>query len=554
MARYLLAAEADKIQDFIFRASKLREVVGGSRLLSRFCDEGVKHLTHHPVHADANPEVIISDGGAFRIGFDSEEQARAFGRDLAELYRRCAGGTLTIATPVSYENENEFPAANEEAQRGLREAKSRGRAVATIAHLPYIAFCASCGLAVAIKHRPKIIRNITEPETVAGTADRANYICADCLNKAEEKHQGSKDFIGRFRKAVKERLPDDWTGDLSEEPQKRDWTDRIRRADPRNYVAYLVADGNGMGKLFSKCNKEQLKALSLKLTEVLRDSLAAPCAEMLIKQQGQKPIQDLGDTLPVVPLILGGDDLFALLPAPFALSLASKFCRAYEINLKAALTNLEIDGDPTITAAMVICKSTYPHTLAHKRAGEALKDAKRLARRLEVDNGQPASALNFEIVTGNQVIAGVGETNKSYRSTLRPYFVNDNVTSEWGVNIERLLKARFGLRDMPGKRRAEFERLYAELPEDRDTPRENGDLLRRWKPQFDRFKLRSGIASELDEALVQLGDEQQKDFCYWKEAKRSLRESWFGHGLPDLLEAWDFAFQIDQPLTKYEEE
>ena len=34
---YLLAAEADKIQDLIFRSSRLREVVGASQLLTRFC-------------------------------------------------------------------------------------------------------------------------------------------------------------------------------------------------------------------------------------------------------------------------------------------------------------------------------------------------------------------------------------------------------------------------------------------------------------------------------------------------------------------------------------
>ena len=44
MPRYLLAAEADKIQDFIFRAAKLREVGGPSRLLARFCVEGVNAL------------------------------------------------------------------------------------------------------------------------------------------------------------------------------------------------------------------------------------------------------------------------------------------------------------------------------------------------------------------------------------------------------------------------------------------------------------------------------------------------------------------------------
>ena len=36
---YLLAAEADKIQDLLFRSARLREVAGGSQLLTRFCDE-----------------------------------------------------------------------------------------------------------------------------------------------------------------------------------------------------------------------------------------------------------------------------------------------------------------------------------------------------------------------------------------------------------------------------------------------------------------------------------------------------------------------------------
>ena len=38
--------------------------------------------------------------------------------------------------------------------------------------------------------------------------------------------------------------------------------------------------------------------------------------------------------VPVLPLILGGDDLFALIPAPYALDFARRFCLAYEEQLK----------------------------------------------------------------------------------------------------------------------------------------------------------------------------------------------------------------------------
>ena len=98
MARYLLAAEADKIQDLIFRSSRLREVVGASQLLTRFCKMVPDSLI------DAETEIIISDGGSFRILFKNENTAKIFGEYLCEIYRLATGGTLTVAEPVKIPN------------------------------------------------------------------------------------------------------------------------------------------------------------------------------------------------------------------------------------------------------------------------------------------------------------------------------------------------------------------------------------------------------------------------------------------------------------------
>ena len=100
--RYLLAAEADKIQDFIFRSSRLRGVVGASQLLSRFCEKGVPLLL--PLQGGKQGiEVRVNDGGSFRIIFEGDDgdavkkRAKAFGADLAELYRRTVDGSLPRA-------------------------------------------------------------------------------------------------------------------------------------------------------------------------------------------------------------------------------------------------------------------------------------------------------------------------------------------------------------------------------------------------------------------------------------------------------------------------
>jgi hypothetical protein len=139
---YLLAAEADKIQDFIFRSSRLREVVGASQLLTRFC-----RSIDDTLAKKHGGQVVVNDGGSFRVIFDDLAKAHAFGADLAELYRLALGGSLTVAEPVALSGD--FRKANEMAGEKLRWAKSRRQGAVAEVHMPYVAFCASCGVALA---------------------------------------------------------------------------------------------------------------------------------------------------------------------------------------------------------------------------------------------------------------------------------------------------------------------------------------------------------------------------------------------------------------------
>ena len=379
-------------------------------------------------------------------------------------------------------------------------------------HLPYTAFCASCGVALARSHRRKNENDAT---------NRANYLCVDCFNKTEEKYDGdSKVSIHAFYEALGAELDSDKTLLLDDfEPKKRDWVDVISEADKRKYVAYLVADGNGMGELFSQCNKTQLKNLSVELTKVLRQSLVTPCAKMIKTQR--EPLQKLEGKLPVVPLILGGDDLFALLPAPFALDFARTFCCAYEENIAAALKkpeiNLSVEKKPTISAAIVICKSSYPHTLAHQRAEASLKQAKEMARRIEVKTGERVSTLNFDIVTGNQVVADNPHKESEYHGTFISYFISDDARNDWGIDIEHLLDARFSLKTLPGKRPCGVRETYAELPSN-----DQDGKWTSWRRDFNhlRKRLKPEYAEKMKTALNELDDSSARKIVIC--AKRSV--------------------------------
>jgi CRISPR/Cas system-associated protein Cas10 (large subunit of type III CRISPR-Cas system) len=259
MTQYLLAAEADKIQDLIFRASKLREVVGGSQFLSRFeADEDVNSaLQLLRTKIAPTSEIVTAGGGSFRLLFVSEPAALEFGHKLAEVYRLATGGLMSVAHPVTYDGD--YRAASEKAELALRRAKVTGQHGRTVDHLPYLAFCASCGIAVANEFE----------------AANEKYLCSVCRAKGNERRA---EQIDRFLKPFYETVaPDhykdyDWPGKTFDQ----DPLSELAELDARNYVAYLVADGNNMGKLFSQCNRQQAQKLSQLLSPLLRTCLAQP--------------------------------------------------------------------------------------------------------------------------------------------------------------------------------------------------------------------------------------------------------------------------------------
>jgi len=534
MTQYLLAAEADKIQDLIFRSSRLREVIGGSQLLLRFCDEVPKQLSL------TKEQIIVNDGGSFRLLFDSEDKATTFGEQLAEVYRLATGGTLTVAEPVSV-NGN-FEEAAKKANKALRRAKQHREGFTTTPHLPYTAFCTSCGVGLAGEH------NRRSGET------RSQYLCDDCRTKRDESDPASAREPGKFLTDFFEAVLEDdwrthhWPGKKKDEQEERDPDPPmdVARFDPRDYIAYIVADGNSMGEVFGECKrKEQLQALSENLKTRVYAGLAKPIKHLLKRAEDEEKQTNLSRFLPVLPLIAGGDDLFILLPAPWALDFARCFAKAYEEEMRRLVEDLAIQkvDPPTVAVAVVICKAKHPYYLAHERGDELLKQAKRVTKRWAVENGgTPRSIVSFEVILGSRL--GGAERPESYHPTLGPYWVGDDVDG-WGIDIKHLVEQRYALRSLPRRRLAQLRAHFDALT----------DVLR--SDDFDTWSQR------LDQLLARFPDEQREvaESALAKLGGRNLysverttdHKYWNGHALPDLLNAWDFAFDLKCSRMEYEE-
>jgi hypothetical protein len=546
---YLLAAEADKIQDFIFRSSRLREVVGASQLLTRFCRSIDETLAQQ-----YGGQVVVNDGGSFRVIFDDLEMANAFGADLAELYRLSLGGSLSLAEPTPLNGD--FRAANDKAGKMLRQTKNQPQGAVADPHMPYVAFCASCGISLADQHG-------LLPEEPNDSRER--YLCNTCQIKAQERWD---ERLGQLREFLVTISGGEDQLDRFVWPKD---TDTVADYDlrGRNYVAYLVADGNGMGTIFSQCDESQIRRLSEGLTDAARNSLAASSSS-LIARLDRRYTKDGREIVPVLPLILGGDDLFALIPAPYALDFARRFCLAWEDELAMLVKNagLQIgEGEnqiprPTVATAVVICKSKYPYALAHRRAEELLEEAKRHSKLLAAEKGEHLSAVNFEVILGNR-LAGQedveGERTKVIRTTLRPYWVCDGSLSqnaaERGIELRTLLAHRLALKDIPNKRLAELRRCFEDLPES-ITVQNRDQIMQTWtNRRLDKILNRLGKTSreKLEAVLAALGKPKNdgNDAHHWRQIRRG-DASPFAHGMLDLLEVWDFAQDLDHAPDAYE--
>ncbi len=546
MTKWILTAEADKIQHFVFRSSRLREVVGGSQLLTDFCDKVTRAISPE--------DRIVADGGAFTLLFDDPTQADDFGRDLAQQYYELTNCTLTVAKLTEWNGKPEdFPAANRQAHLSLASAKRQGRAAAAVGQGPYMAFCASCGIGLASTHRP------------LAEGDSAQYVCDVCLRKAEKRGGEGSRFLREFKQAVVSDRFNDF--DLPVEPEKLTgaW-------EARNYVAYLVADGNGMGKVFRQCKDPgQLHNLSTGLENVVRQSLAAPTRKLM----QQKPRGTNPNLIPVLPLILGGDDVFILLPASYALDFARQFCLEYETRMAALLKRIGLpDIRATMSAAVVICKSKYPHTLVHKHGERLLQEAKRLSKAVAVrEKERPDdetvgpdkerksdhnySSVHFDVILGSRLPRETGETQR-YQNTLAPYWVySPEVASEFpqnvGLSLDCLLAQRLALarQQIPNRRLIQLRTLY----DPSRLPDKTAEALGIWSAELARIKARMARNEKdveiLEETLRQLGGDRDG---YWLPINRpgATTETIFeGHGLPDLIQMWDFSWYLDQERSVY---
>jgi hypothetical protein len=187
---------------------------------------------------------------------------------------------------------------------------------------------------------------------------------------------------------------------ISEEKRGLTFTDNIENLGQQqngddNFIAVVHIDGNQIGNFFTEQfkqnNRNSVRRLSIDLAYRTWCSFS-DLIEIILKDENGCLLSKQNSaekTLPVRPIIIGGDDITFVCPGKLGIYFAKTFMERFE----AQTSRLE-SGPLTACAGIAIAKTKYPFFRAYKMA-EALCDS---AKKMRKKTGHNGSWLDFHII------------------------------------------------------------------------------------------------------------------------------------------------------------
>ncbi len=448
---YLLLLETSGNQSFIFATNKLRENVGASEATYRACSqwvlEAVQKITHKalwndkpetlkanlcnpdlnpPIETDTNPvEILIAASGKAILITRTLDHAKDILKTVTlRALREAPGLDLCGAIePFTWDAQN-LPDISRQLHKKFEVVRSlRPSPDLRFLRLPIVEDCRTSGLPAAKLDQ--------DPETKTLTVPRSTV----SLTKREWAKQSLTD-----------RLPKLLSGLSSKFAASADKL--LDRQDDSSWIAIVHADGNGLGQIFinleqyigEQTNRNYIntfRTFSLDIDICTRNAFLQAITVFPVNADNTKIT-----ALPIIPLVLGGDDLTVVCDAKYALAFTKSFLEAFEqetqntpsISTIAAKAFGIPQGKLSACAGIAIVKSHFPFSTAYKLAEQLAKSAKIVKQIIKKgDQVIPCSAIDYHVLydtsgTSLDAIHNKLTIDKTTRLYNRPYIIS-NITS-----------------------------------------------------------------------------------------------------------------------------
>lgn len=410
---YLVLIETSGNQNYIFSTNRLRENIGASELTYQAGTDWVRQAVDHQnqqerfkncrtpkefreavkgqpalEETDQKAEIIVAASGKALVLTKDKEIAQNI---ISEVTRRAlieapgldiAGVYEEIPGVKDFASDKTLGEAIKKVHKRLERMRSRRPSPENrFLRLPIVASCAVSGLpASQIDKDPN-----GRPQNIS----QISYVKRDVAQRG----------IKRLQEIAK---PHPLAKDINK-------LEKVFDSD-MSWVAIIHADGNGLGQIFLDFQKNsgdpnnrdyisRYRKFSLTLDECTEEAFQRALDEVLPKDK---------EFLPIVPLIIGGDDLTVVCHGKYALEFTRVFLQEFERQTEANEAISEIAnkafgvGRLSACAGVAIVKHHFPFSVAYDLAEDLIKSAKEVKRKVTKKGDQkipfPCSAIDFHIL------------------------------------------------------------------------------------------------------------------------------------------------------------
>ncbi|MBW4671579.1 MAG: hypothetical protein KME60_30170 [Cyanomargarita calcarea GSE-NOS-MK-12-04C] len=472
---YLVLIETSGNQNYIFSTNKLKENIGASELtyragtkwvldavaevnnipqLSLWTKFGSEELRRKLLNLQLNRriedseenriEVIIATSGKALLLARNKEDAQkiiqivtykaliqAPGLDICGVYEKFDWSTNKLEEINSKVHEKFEAVRSQRPSPNLRFLR-----------LPVIDECSTSGLpASKLEEFKEDGKSKVVLRSQVSSSKRKYNI--DGFKRIEELLKREKPNI-KFARSVRV-LDEEFRKQKTSDDNQEDSNSQEKLDRPLEWLAVVHADGNGLGEIFLNFGEytennrdyvDKYRKFSLALDE---------CTEraFLLSLDAFKGVKD--GLIPVIPLILGGDDLTVICDGKSALNFIENFLINFEIETNSqehfdgiipiiAKQALKVER-LSACAGIAIIKPHFPFSVAYDLAEDLMQSAKNVKKKVvnATNKPYPCSALDFHILYDSsdvefKIIRDKLEINNPKEKTLlhtRPYVVTD---------------------------------------------------------------------------------------------------------------------------------
>jgi hypothetical protein len=560
-SRALLAADTDRTQDYVFESARLPEIRGASTILLELNENDAPDLIKE-IDDTAKPIFVGGGGLLYEVAAD---KAEAIQQALEVLYPQETG----VATITCVHRELPSPADQgvpqspiddamlggltdfqrqrlEHADRdlgcfgawvrllghNLRRRKRQKRYVPFVEAPPHAERCQSC--------------RVRPAATIYSYYGDVVPRCAECAkkNQASLRSPWRDEFDEKLRRwhpqLAKQYFAKAEQGTIPLDVGVIASVCEPRNLNKRDYVAFIYADGDGVGSFVeSRRTRDDYQEISKDLREAIWYAVTFALAKNLAIQTLDNPMssdeteeQRRRPTQPFEIITVGGDDVMVIVPAHVALKVARDMAKKFTEYLEKK----EIKGADrplTLSSGVVIAPSHMPVRLMRDFARELLKKgAKPRAKETKF------AAVDFQVFTSTAIYGtdimslrneppyaiaplGAPEKAKPLRLYHRPYTVPE---------LKKLLDAL----DELNKEDFPTSQLYP-LAEALERGRRRATLFYLYQRSRLDHKLRRAL--EQVEAVIE--PEAKRDPLPWYKADTEANYA-FSTTLRDVAELYDF--------------